>query len=67
MGQFLGQASFGVYWLHQMILMPLAALLIPFDLPLAVKFALGLALTYGLSLALTAAILRRLPLLRRIF
>ncbi len=62
-----GEASYGIYWLHQMILMPLAAFLVSFDLPPAVKFALALAGTWGISSALTERALRRLPLMRRVF
>lgn len=62
-----GEASYGVYWLHQMILMPLTAFLLPFDLPPAVKFALALVGAWGISSALTERVLRRLPLMRRIF
>ncbi|QVL35421.1 acyltransferase family protein [Aminirod propionatiphilus] len=63
----LGESSYGVYWLHQMILMPLAALLVPLSFPGAVKFVVALVGTCGLCFLLTVEGLRRLPFLRRIF
>lgn len=63
----LGESSYGVYWLHQMVLMPLAALLVPLSVPGAVKFVVALVGTYGLCSLATVAGLRRLPFLRRIF
>jgi peptidoglycan/LPS O-acetylase OafA/YrhL len=63
----LGEASYGIYWLHQMIAMPLAAFLLPVDLPSGVKFALVLVGGWGISALLTEFVLRRFPLLKKIF
>lgn len=67
MGHLLGETSYGTYWLHQMILMPFAALLVPTGLPILLKFLLILFGTYALCTLLSEGILRRAPLLRRMF
>jgi hypothetical protein len=50
-----------------MIAMPLAAFLLPVDLPSGVKFALVLVGGWGISALLTEFVLRRFPLLKKIF
>ena len=37
----LSDASYGIYWLHQMVLMPAVYLLIPFDIPIGLKFTVA--------------------------
>jgi peptidoglycan/LPS O-acetylase OafA/YrhL len=63
----LGETSYGTYWLHQMILMPMAAFLIPWHMPILLKFSAVLLLSYGICTLLSGGVLRRLPGLRRIF
>jgi len=47
--------------------MPFAALLVPTGLPILLKFLLILFGTYALCTLLSEGILRRAPLLRRMF
>ncbi len=63
----LSEASYGIYWLHQMILMPAVYLLIPFNLPVGFKFVIALGGTYILCAFLTIHGLKKLPVLRRMF
>ena len=63
----LSEASYGIYWLHQMILMPAVYLLIPWNLPIGIKFILALGGTYILCAFLTIHGLKKLPVLRRLF
>jgi peptidoglycan/LPS O-acetylase OafA/YrhL len=63
----LSDASYGIYWLHQMVLMPAVYLLIPFDIPIGLKFTVALAGTYAVCAAATLLGLKRLPVLKRLF
>lgn len=63
----LSDSSYGIYWLHQMILMPLAYALIPWNIPINLKFVLAVGGTYTLCALLTIHGLKKLPLLRRLF
>jgi len=59
--------SFGIYYLHPLVLYPLAYVLL--DLPAAslAKAAILVAVTLVVSLAVNALVLKRLPGLRRMF
>jgi hypothetical protein len=63
----LSASAYGIYYLHPLILYPLAILFLPFPLPLIVKAPLVILLGIGLSWAASALLLRRLPLVRRAF
>ena len=59
--------SFGVYYLHPLILYPLAYLLVSLSAPSLVKVTVLVAVTLVASLAVNAVVLKRLPGLRRMF
>jgi len=57
--------SYGMYWLHQIILMPILYLMLDIDLPSGVKFAVGVLGTILICLVLTRRVLMKIPV--RIF
>jgi len=59
--------SFGIYYVHPLILYPLAWVLVPLSAPAVVKATILVLVTLGGSLAVSALVLRRLPGLRRMF
>jgi peptidoglycan/LPS O-acetylase OafA/YrhL len=59
--------SYGVYYLHPLFLYPLALVFVPFPISIFVKAAVITLLAYLGSWALSAAVLTRLPGLRRMF
>jgi hypothetical protein len=59
--------SFGIYFIHSAILFPFAFLLIGNRLPLAIKAPGVFGLSLVLSWAVSALVLKKAPLLRRIF
>ena len=59
--------SFGIYYVHPLILYPLAYLLVPLAAPAIAKATFLVLVTLGGSLAVSALVLRRLPVLRRMF
>ena len=59
--------SFGIYYVHPVILYPLAYLLLGFPAPAVVKFSILVITTLLLSLAVSALALKRIPGLRRMF
>jgi peptidoglycan/LPS O-acetylase OafA/YrhL len=59
--------SYGVYYLHPLILYPLALALVPLQLSIYGKFLAITLLAYLLSWAVSAALLTRAPGLRRMF
>lgn len=63
----LARNAYAVYYLHPLILYPLALALVPLSLSVYLKAALLIALGYVLSLAASALVLTRLPGLRRMF
>lgn len=63
----LADNAFGVYYIHPLVLYPGALLLVGIAVPGPVKFAVLLAATVALSIAISAGVLRRAPLLRRVF
>ncbi len=60
-------SSYGIYYVHPLILYPLALLFVSISLPLFFKAPLVILLGLLLSWAFSALVLRQLPLLRRVF
>lgn len=63
----LADNAFGIYYVHPLVLYPGAWLLVGVALPGALKATILLAVTIAVSLAVSAGILRRAPILRRVF
>jgi peptidoglycan/LPS O-acetylase OafA/YrhL len=63
----LADNSFGVYYVHPLILYPLAYLFVGLAIPSVGKAAILVTVTLAASLVVSALVLRRLPGLRRIF
>ena len=63
----LSDNSFGIYYVHPLVLYPGAWALVGVAVPGALKAVVLLAVTVALSLAISAGILRRAPVLRRMF
>ena len=59
--------SYGVYYLHPLILYPLALLFVPLSLSIFLKAAIIILLAYGISLAASGLVLTRAPGLRSMF
>lgn len=59
--------SFGIYYVHPLILYPLAWLLVGVPVPAVVKVAVLVVVTTAGSLAVSALVLHRLPGVRRAF
>ena len=59
--------SFGIYYVHPLILYPLAYVLLDLPAPAVVKATILVIVTLAGSLAVSAFVLRRLPGLRRVF
>jgi glucans biosynthesis protein C len=59
--------SFGIYYVHPLILYPLAYLLLDLPAPAAVKATILVLVTLAGSLAVSALVLKRLPGVRRAF
>ncbi len=59
--------SFGIYYVHPLILYPLAYVLLDLPAPALVKAAILVVVTLAGSLAVSALVLRRAPGLRRVF
>jgi peptidoglycan/LPS O-acetylase OafA/YrhL len=59
--------SFGIYYVHPLILYPLAYLLVGLPVPAAAKFSILVVATLVGSLAVTAVVLKHVPGLRRMF
>jgi glucan biosynthesis protein C len=59
--------SFGIYYVHPLILYPLAFLLLDLRVPALVKATILVLVTLAGSLAVSALVLKRLPGLRRVF
>ena len=59
--------SYGIYYIHPLILYPLAYLFLPVSLPLFVKAPLVILLGLSLSWAASAFVLTRVPIVRRAF
>ena len=59
--------SYGVYYLHPLILYPLALVFVPLPISIFLKAAAITLLAYLASWGLSAAVLTRLPGLRRMF
>lgn len=63
----LASNAYGIYYVHPLILYPLAYLLLDLDAPPIVKATILVVVTLATSLAVSALVLRRLPGLRRVF
>jgi len=63
----LASNAYGIYYIHPLILYPLAYLLVDLNAPAIVKVTILIVATLVASLAVSALILRRLPGLRRVF
>jgi peptidoglycan/LPS O-acetylase OafA/YrhL len=63
----LADNSFGIYYVHPLVLYPGVWLLVGLAIPGPIKAIVMLAVTIALSLAISAGILRRAPILRRMF
>jgi len=59
--------SYGIYYVHPLILYPLALLFVSISLPLVVKAPLVIVLALLLSWAFSALILKKVPPLNRVF
>ena len=59
--------SFGIYYVHPLILYPLAWVLLDFPAPAVVKATILVLVTLTGSLAVSALVLKRLPGVRRVF
>ena len=59
--------SFGIYWLHMAVQLPLLQLCRSIELPTAVLWLGTLCLTLCICSALTAGVLKKTPILRHIF
>lgn len=59
--------SFGIYYVHPLVLYPLAYVLLDLPAPSFAKAAILVAVTLAVSLAVSALVLKRLPSLRRLF
>jgi hypothetical protein len=63
----LASNAYGIYYVHPLILYPLAYLILDLGAPAIVKAAILVLVTLAASLAVSALVLRRLPGLRRVF
>ncbi|MEW6059521.1 MAG: acyltransferase family protein, partial [Actinomycetota bacterium] len=63
----LASNAYGVYYVHPLILYPLAYAIRDFGAPPIVKVTILIVVTLGASVAVSALVLRRLPGLRRVF
>jgi glucan biosynthesis protein C len=63
----LAASSYGIYYIHPLILYPLAYLFVPISLPLFIKAPLVILLAIGLSWAVSSLILTKAPVVRRAF
>lgn len=65
--RFQARNSYGVYYLHPLILYPLALVFVPFAMSIYIKALSIILLAYGISLLASDAVLTRLPGARRMF
>ncbi|MGA2514510.1 MAG: acyltransferase family protein [Candidatus Limnocylindrales bacterium] len=63
----LAGSSYGIYYVHPLILFPLAYVLVSLSAPSLVKVSILVVVTFVASLAVSALLLKRLPGLRRAF
>ena len=63
----LADNAFGIYYVHPLVLYPGAWLLVGLAIPGPLKAVILLVVTIALSLAISAGVLRRAPVLRRMF
>lgn len=65
--RYLARNSYGTYYLHPLILYPLALVFVPWSLSIFLKAAILIMVSYGISLMVSDLALTRLPWLKRIF
>ena len=63
----LARYSYGIYWVHEIVLYPLLYLGLSFRMPVGLKWALVVAITMVVSWALTRYVLQKAPLLKKVF
>lgn len=63
----LAASSYGIYYIHPLILYPLAYLFVSVSLPLFIKAPLVIILAIGLSWTVSSLILTKAPVVRRAF
>jgi glucan biosynthesis protein C len=63
----LAENSYGIYYVHPLILYPLAYLLVGLSVPSPLKAVILVVVTLGASLAVSALVLKRLPGVRQAF
>jgi len=63
----LADNAYGIYYVHPLVLYPGALLLVDLAIPGPLKAVILLTVTIALSLAISAGVLRRAPVLRRMF
>lgn len=59
--------SYGTYWLHQIVLMPLLFAMLKLHIPIGLKWTIGVVGTIAICQLLTRYVLLKLPMLRDIF
>lgn len=56
----ISRASYGIYWLHQIILMPLLWLMIPFNINIVIKWLAGVLLTIFIGWLINDLVFKKL-------
>lgn len=59
--------SYGIYWLHQIVLMANMTFLLYFTFSPSIKWSIAILVTFVVCLLITKYVLKRVPLLRKIF
>ncbi|MDR3322268.1 MAG: hypothetical protein LBS93_07445, partial [Synergistaceae bacterium] len=59
--------SYAIYWLHQIVLMPMLYLMKQWDVSVYLKWAVSLPLTVLICALLARFVLKKLPLLGKVF
>lgn len=59
--------SYGIYWLHQIILMSMVYALLDFNFPPVIKWTLAVLITVLICTLLTRHILKKVPFFKKIF
>jgi glucan biosynthesis protein C len=63
----LGANSYGIYYVHPLVLYPLAFVFVGVTIPPIAKVTILVVVTFTISLAVSALVLKRVPGLRRMF
>lgn len=59
--KFFAPHSYSIYWLHQIVLMPVLYILLPLNIPIALKWLVSLPTTLAICRGISAVFLKRLP------